>query len=94
MPKLTNTEYLIRHEMLRRVWGTDYKPFSYLSYQQQRDLHDYYNLSKDSTEEELLKHRAKATKADSSLPQRASRAFLAILRPEDRLQPVAEGAEW
>jgi hypothetical protein len=82
MPKLSNEDYLIRHEMLHRVWGTDNRHFAGLTYQQQRDLHDYYVPAKDLTNDELLAHRRKVTKQSPSLPQRASKAFLVMLKPE------------
>lgn len=81
MPRLTNTEYLIRQEILKRVWKVKRGDFGYLSFQQQRDLHDYFAASKELTDEELLEHRQDVSKLDPSLPHRASKAFLAFLRP-------------
>jgi hypothetical protein len=92
MPKLNDEDYLVRHEMLHRVWGKDQRPFSRLNYQQQRDLHDYFNLSKICTDEELLAYRKLVTKKDPGLSQRAGKAFLAILRPDQsKLKPVLTG---
>jgi hypothetical protein len=88
MPKLSNDDYLIRHEILHRVWGTDNRHFTHLKYQQQRDLHDYYDPAKDLTNDELLAHRKKVAKQHPSLPQRASKAFLVMLRPETQREPA------
>ena len=85
MPKLNNDEYIARHEELNRIWGEAQSLFTYLTYQQQRDLHDYLVPTKELTREELLAYRRRITRSDPSLPQRAGRAFQAILHPE--LQP-------
>jgi hypothetical protein len=78
MPKLTNEDYLKRHDLLGRLWEQNQRAYSYLSYQQQRDLHDYYVPTKSLTDLELLAHRKRVTKQNPSLPQRASRAFAAL----------------
>lgn len=88
MPKLSNEDYLVRHEMLHRVWGRDARPYSHLTYQQQRDLHDYYAPAKNLSNEELLVHRKRVTRKDPSLPQRASKAFLVMLRPDIQKDPT------
>ena len=81
MSRLADTEYLIRHEMVHRAWKQDKRLYTHLSFSQQRDIHDYYLGARHCTEAELLEHRQQVTKKDPSLPHRASRAFLAMLRP-------------
>lgn len=87
MPKLTNDEYIARHEKLHWIWGEAQSLFTYLTYQQQRDLHDYFVPTKELTRDELLAYRKRITRSDPSLPQRAGRAFQAILHPELQPQP-------
>lgn len=93
MPTLSDEDYLVRHVMLHRVWGKDTRPFTHLTYQQQSDIHDYYQPAKILTNEELLAHRKKITKTDPSLPHRASRAFLVMLRPETQPEPASAGID-
>jgi hypothetical protein len=78
MPKLTNEDYLKRHDLLAQLWETDSGSYSHLNYQQQHDLHNYYVPTKQLSELELRAHRRKVSKQDHSLPQRASRAFRAL----------------
>lgn len=81
MPRLTNTEYLIRHDLAHNVWTNNPAYFRYLSPKQQRDLHDYFQITSDASDEQLNDHRQQLVEGDPSLPHRAGRAFLAFLRP-------------
>jgi hypothetical protein len=89
MPRLTDTEYLIRHDMIARVWRGEHSRLSYLTARQQRDLHDYFQTTSTATDEELVIERRRLTEAHPSLPHRASRAFLALLRPSESTLPGA-----
>jgi len=80
MPRLSNTEYLIRHAMIRSAWRADKRYFSLLTYKQQRDLLHYFRPDLNGTDDVLLQHRIKVTKQDPSLPHRAAKAFLVLLR--------------
>lgn len=91
MPKLTNREYFLRHNVLARLWDKDKRAYYYLSYQQQRDLHDYYVPTRPLSELELMAHRKRVTKQNPSLPQRAGRAFGAMYRGEFTPVPVTTG---
>jgi hypothetical protein len=91
MPRLSNNEYLIRHQMLKRIWEHDRRQFSLLSYNQQRDLHDFFFLTEELDDEALLQKRSEITRLDPSLPHRASKAFLAMLRPKSQSQSVTSG---
>jgi hypothetical protein len=87
MAKLTNRQYLSRHARLRHVWNEDHRFFTLLTYQQQRDLHDYFQPTKDWTDQEPIDHRHKVSRADPGIPQRAGRALKAMLRPENQPRP-------
>jgi hypothetical protein len=73
------------------AWEKDRRPFAHLSHQLQRDLHDYYNLSKGVSDEALIRHRGRVTRKYPNLPQRAGRAFLAVPRPELSPLPINNG---
>ncbi|HEY1644796.1 MAG TPA: hypothetical protein VGF75_00235 [Candidatus Saccharimonadales bacterium] len=79
MPRLTKIKYFTRHQMVRQALLNNHGAFSFLSANQQKDMHDFYATAKDLTQDELLSYRDEVTKRDPSLPQRASRAFLAAL---------------
>lgn len=81
MAKLLDDEYLVRSAMLHRVWEHNPRAYSFLTHQQQRDLHDYFLMSQSMTNEELLAHRKRVSRSDPSLPQRAGRALKELLRP-------------
>lgn len=91
MPRLTSTEYLIRHQMLKRIWNNDRRQFSLLSYNQQRDLHDFFQPTSELDDQALLDKRSEITELDPSLPHRASKAFLAILRSKPNSRPKGLG---
>jgi hypothetical protein len=81
MSRLNHTEYLIRHEMVHQAWERDKRFYSCLTVGQQRDIHAYFLAAHDCSDAALLEHRRQVTTSDPSLPHRASRAFLVMLRP-------------
>ena len=84
MPRLTSDDYLTNRQLLRQQWiDHDGLAFADLPLQDQLDLHDYYVPSVPITDDEALRHRAEMTKAFSSLPQKAGRAFVALCAAVD-----------
>lgn len=73
MARLTNKDYIQRHQFLARMWRDWRDLFAVVSTNQQWDVHSYYQPSKDWSEAQLLEHRAHVTAADRSLPNRASK---------------------
>jgi hypothetical protein len=84
VPRLSNAEYLKRHQVLKRAWFEfEGRHFAYLSSREQWDLHAYYQPSKDLTDEELLEHRRKIAKDELSLPARAGKAWANLVAGRD-----------
>ncbi len=75
MPRLTDTHYLELHGMLRHYWLENRFVYGILPISGQQAIHDYFQPSKDLTEEQLIAHRRVVSTTNSSLPQRAGRAF-------------------
>lgn len=81
MPRLSDVEYLIRHDLVHNVWTNNPAYFGYLTDRQQRDIHVYFQTTSDAKDDELISRRKLLTRNNPSLPHRAGRAFLAFLRP-------------
>ena len=81
MPRLTDKDYLKRHHFLAELWESPLmRPiFQKLEVQEQLDLHIYYQTSKKASDEELLRERAEYG-PESSLPQKAGRAWNSLLQ--------------
>lgn len=75
MPRLTNAEFLKRHHILRHNWLNNQSIYARLSPRHQWELHAYYQPDKELTDEQLLEHRIKITKEQSSLPARAGKHY-------------------
>ena len=81
MPRLTNHDYLQRHQFLKDLWNSDFQClFGVLSSSRQWLIHRYYQPAKDLTTEELLAYRKTITTAEPTLPHRASRALHYMVR--------------
>jgi hypothetical protein len=80
MPRLTSTEYLDAHYLLRRAHAEEPLLLNTMTPQQQWILHAYFVPTKKLTDQELLDHRAAITAEQSSLPQRAGRAYAQLTR--------------
>ena len=95
MPRITNQQYLERHNALRRIWLEDQEFFGALDYNQQMEVHAFYAPAREWSDQELIEHRAKARELDASLPHRASKGFLqietAFLAPRPVRTPVPRG---
>lgn len=58
----------------------------------QMDLHAYYMLTKDLTNEQLIVHREAVTKKSPSLPHRAGKASKALDAATERLSQLPKPA--
>lgn len=93
MPRLSAKHYLRAHRRLRRYWDYQQMAYGSLSATEQWHLHDFFQPTKDWTEERLLVHRAQITEQRPSLPHQAGRALakldaaaarVAVLRVRDQ----------
>lgn len=73
MPRLTDQQYLQAHHQLRRFWQYAQAIYSYLAPAEQWQLHDYFQLSKDLSDQDLLAHRQAITKERPTLPHQAGK---------------------
>jgi hypothetical protein len=80
MPRITPITYISRHHQLKQLWSEYPRWFSYLTPNDQMALHTYYLLTLDKTDEELLTHHSNVKIGDSTLPQRAGRAYARLER--------------
>lgn len=84
MPRLTPQDYLARRQFLMELWfDRDGGPFAVVPTSMQRDLHDFFAPSEGLTDNEALAHRKGMTKASPSLPQKAGRAYEAVLAHQE-----------
>jgi hypothetical protein len=82
MPRLTTSDYLFCYQYLHEIWVTDYSPFGLITTKDQRYLHDYFPLSKEMTDAELLTHQADVAARRPSLPHSAGRALKHLANPD------------
>jgi hypothetical protein len=75
MPRMSNKHYLHTHRQLAHFWHHDPGLFSALSPTEQWQLHDFFQLSKTLSPEDLLTHRQAITEKRPSLPQQAGRSL-------------------
>jgi hypothetical protein len=61
--KTHHPTYLFHHHQLKALWTEEPDRFSYLSWNDQLDLHTYYLLTLDKTELELIAHGAACNSA-------------------------------
>lgn len=88
MPRLNNSNYLQRRHQLMRLYGDNAAAFSHLEARAQQDLHVYFQTTNLGTDAELLAERSRLTAEDSSLPQRAGRAYAALTNPDKFRRPA------
>ena len=89
MPRITAHDYLIRREILKRIWLQDPGLVTGLDSAKQRDLQEYFRPNEEGMDDELLTYRLLVTGEDLSLPHRASRAFLSLLRQPQSIAAAA-----
>lgn len=93
MPRLTNSDYLKHHELLRVNHAADNTAFVLLDPTEQWDLFRFYLPHEIRTDSALLGHRAEISRLDPSLPQRAGRAFRKFLINNENLPTYRAYAE-
>lgn len=74
MPRTNDTQYLARCRLIYRIWHERQLSFAYLSFADQRALHEYFQPAIELTDLALLAHRRQISREQPSLPQRAGRA--------------------
>ena len=90
MPRFNSHRYLAIHTVLHRFWLEDRAWFSRLTAREQWLLHDYFQPSKDWSDEDLVKYRARITELRPSLPSQAGKviASLGQSRPPHLTRPT------
>jgi hypothetical protein len=73
VPRLSNSNYLSQREFLIDAWKLFPGVFTAVSYNQQLEIHAFYQPSKDLTDEQVLAHREQISQAQPSLPNRAGK---------------------
>lgn len=74
MSRLSNNEYCVQHQFLRWAWLNEQGAYAYLSHNAQRQIHDYYQPSKELTDDELIAHRRQISERQPNLPAAAGKA--------------------
>jgi hypothetical protein len=75
MPRLSSRRYLAVHDVLYERWHEHHgNPLQYLSPAEQWALHDYFRLSEQLSDIELLDHRKRVSQQRPSLPALAGKA--------------------
>lgn len=90
MPRLTDKEYLSRRDFLVDAWKLFPSIYSALSYNQQMELHAFFQPTKELTDEEAIEHRRTITTQHPSLPSRTGKSFKLAEAQAKRLQQQLE----
>ncbi len=85
MLRLSDESYIENRRVLRANHEDNRNAFILLSANEQWDLFQYYFPHKVQSREEMLLHRREVSALDSSLPQRAGRAFRRLRRIRETL---------
>lgn len=75
MPRLTHSDYYLRHTLLSQLWDQAAEAYSGLSYVEQQAIHRYYLPTCELDLTEFAAYRSYVTKLEPSLSQRAGRAY-------------------
>lgn len=75
MPRLSKKQYWKYHKWLKHLWENDISVYAEISPARQRQLHDFFQPSKDLSREELLEHRQRITAEQPNLPHQAGWAL-------------------
>lgn len=95
MPRLNAAEYMARRDHLRADWLEGAPHFRRLTSKQQWALHDFYFLSHDLPDTEVITRRKAAVKAQPGLMKAAEFAYrsFAALTPRVRVHAEVETVE-
>jgi len=86
VPRLSNRDYVINRKFLQDAWEHFPSVFTRLSYNEQIELHNFYQPSKDWTDEEAINHRKLISQRQPSLPNRVGKHFVRIDQHAKALQ--------
>lgn len=78
VPRLTDKEYLSRREFLVDAWKLCPAVFIVVSYNQEMELHAYYQPTKQMTNKEAMNHRHQITAQYPNLPNRAGKGVARV----------------
>lgn len=87
---MTDKEYLVRREFLVDAWNFFRGVFTAVSYNQQLEVHRFFQPYKELTDEEALVHRKKISAEEPSLANRAGKLYLLIEAEAHRLRSQLE----
>lgn len=78
MPRLTHSDYHLRHTLLSLLWDDAIVAYGQLSYAEQQALHRFFLPTCELDLAELAAYRSYVMKLEPSLPQRAGRAYVRL----------------
>ena len=81
MPRLTRSQYFIRHGLLSYLWQAHPQLFSLLSPTAQLELHRFFLPTVDIKEHELASYRDYINQREPSLAHKAGKHFKEFTRP-------------
>ena len=88
MPRLTRSQYFIRHGLLSYLWETHRQLFSLLSPTAQLELHRFFLPTVDIEEHELASYRAYINKLEPSLAHKAGKHFREFTGPRPEVAEI------
>jgi hypothetical protein len=93
VPRLTNKQFLEEHHRLALAYESEPLIFGSVTPAEQWALHDFFVPTKDLSNDELLAHRKAITKQQSSLPNRAGKAYAFLASEYQRLLALVDQLE-
>jgi hypothetical protein len=88
VPRLTRSQYFIRHGLLSYLWETHRQLFSLLSSTAQLELHRFFLPTVDIEEHELASYRAYINKLEPSLAHKAGKHFKEFTTPRPEVAKI------
>jgi len=88
VPRLTRSQYFIRHGLLSHVWITHPAVFSLLSPTAQLELHRFFLPTVDIQEHELASYRDYINQREPSLAHKAGKHFKEFTRPRPEVAEI------
>jgi len=88
VPRLTRSQYFIRHGLLSYFWEAHPQLFSLLSPTAQLELHRFFLPTVDIREHELASYRDYINKREPSLAHKAGKHFKEFTRPRPEVKKI------
>jgi hypothetical protein len=88
VPRLTRSQYFIRHGLLSYLWETHQQLFSLLSPTAQLELHRFFLPTVDIEEHELASYRDYINKIEPSLAHKAGKHFKEFTKPRPEVAEI------